>query len=121
MGTTSQQSLDAIATLLARFPGVSSVLGFVSESGDEGFHFRCTDFESLKEIGRAAGNANVSISLGNPDQRLCYEKPDASGFPFYVEIEHDESDESTTTTEIFGIFIERRLKALGLIKDGPFE
>ena len=52
---TDQQSLDDIAALLARYPGVTSTRGFTSERDDiVHLRFRCNDFRSLKRIASCA-------------------------------------------------------------------
>ena len=109
---TDQQSLDDIAMLLARYPGVSSSRGFASDR-DNNVHirFRCNDFTSLKSIASCAVAANVPIKVANPGARLCYESDDVADLPFDVAIDDaGPPDDPPTSSQIFGVFLARSLK-----------
>jgi hypothetical protein len=116
---TDQQSLDDIAMLLMRYSGVSSAAGF-SSGNDRSvwIHFRCNDFASLKAISWCAVAANVAITVGKPDGRLCYEAAEATDLPFDVRIEdEDQENDYPTAAQIFGVFLARSLKKRGLLED----
>ena len=114
---TDQQSLDDIAMLLMQYPGVSSARGFAADNdGKVWIHFRCREFASLKAISSCAVAANVLITVGNPDSRLCYEAEGVSDLPFDVEIDdHDQPETPPTDSQIFGVFLARNLKKSRLL------
>ena len=114
---TDQQSLDDIAMLLMQYPGVSSARGFTSGSdGKVWIHFRCSEFASLKAISSSAVAANVLITLGDPDSRLCCEAESVADLPFDVRIEDDNQPQTPPTdSQIFGVFLARNLKKRRLL------
>lgn len=112
-----QESLDAIALLLMKFPGVSSAAGFLSDDETVSIHFRCADFESLKVIGSCAVAANVSVTLSNPNSRCCFEELEVEDCPFRIFIDDDcVSEGPPSTSQIFGVYLARSLKSRGLIE-----
>lgn len=112
-----QESLDTVALLLMKYPGVSSAAGFAVDVTTVSIHFRCSNFESLKAIGSCAVAANVPVSLWNPDSSLCYEEPGVEDCPFSVVVE-DEclEDGPPSASQIFGVFLARDLKVRGIIE-----
>lgn len=115
---TDRDSLNTIAELLSRWPGVSSAAAFRNDDGTVSIHFRCRDFESLKEISRCTVAANVPFSVCDPHGRMCYEAPDAVDCPFAIQIQDVQGQEGPpTTSQIFGIFLARSLKDAGLLDE----
>ncbi len=114
---TDRQSLDDIAMLLMRYPGVSSARGFLSDNdGKVWIHFRCSELTSLKAISWCAVAANVLMTVGDPNGRLCYEAADATDLPFDMRIEdEDQTSTSPTASQIFGVFLARNLKKSRLL------
>lgn len=110
------QSLEPIGQLLGMYPGVSSTAVFISDIGTVSIHFRCVDFESLKAVAECAVAANVSVCVGDPSTRLCYEDTDAGDCPFCIRIKDDcTNEEPPSVPEIFGVYLARDLKRRELI------
>lgn len=116
---TDQQSLDDIAMLLMQYSGISSARGFAANSDRKAWiHFRCCEFTSLKAIASCAVAANVLITVGDPQSRLCYEEKEVKDLPFVLKIGDDNQDGATPTgCQIFGIFLVWNLKESGLVDD----
>ena len=114
---TDQKSLDDIAMLLMQYPGVSSAQGLTSGGdGKVWIRFRCSDFASLKAISHCAIAANVLITVGDPDSRLCCEAEGVSDLPFDVMIEDDDQPKTPPTdSQVFGVFLARNLKKRRLL------
>ena len=113
---TDQDSLDAIADLLMRLSGISSTAAFLNDDGSVSIYFRCRDFESLKLISSCAVGANVLACVADPESRLCFEEHDAFDCPFVVRIDDDDCQNGPpTTTQVFGVHLARKLKALGRV------
>ena len=114
---TDQQSTDDIAMLVMQYPGVSSAQAFTSGSdGKVWIHFRCGEFASLKAIASCAVAANVLITIGDPDGRLCYEMEGVTDLPFDIKIEDDDQPKTPpTASQIFGVFLAQDLKKSRLL------
>jgi hypothetical protein len=114
---TDQQSLDDIAMLLMKYPGVSSAAGGTSEAGGKVWiRFRCGELESLKAIASCAVAANVLITIGDPETRCCYEAEGVTDLPFDMSIkDYRQPETPPTASQIFGVFLAWNLKEIRLI------
>jgi hypothetical protein len=112
---TGQQSLDDIRMLLLKYPGVTSATVFRAPGADEvHIRFRCTEIKSLRAIAAASVWANVAITLGDPNGRLCGEPDVASDLPCDIAIPDSET-KSPTHPERLGVYLSDDLEAQGLI------
>ena len=112
---TDQSSLEEIAKLLLKYPGITSAVVFrISESNRVRVRFRCADAASLKSIASCAVWANVTIKLGNPDTRICAEREQSSDLPCDITFVDNET-EIPTQPQIFGVWLSNDLEHKGLI------
>lgn len=112
---TGQQSLDDIKMLLLKYPGVTSaIVSRASGAADVQVRFRCANANSLRAIAVASVWANVGITVGDPNSRLCAEPDSASDLPFDISIPDSEAT-SPTHPERLGVYLSDDLEAQGLI------
>jgi hypothetical protein len=111
---TSQQSLDVLRSLLLTLPGVTSAVVF-RHGKPKCVHvrIRCTDAASLRTLAMAAVWANVSITLGYPDSRICAE-PDKNNHDLPCDIEMpDHTREAPTQPEFLCAYLALELAMTG--------
>ena len=114
---TDTQSLEDIRTLLLAYPGVNSAVVFRVPNCDEvHMRFRCNDAESLRSIAAASVWANVEITLGDPNCRICAEPEGVLDLPCDIEIP-DNHSEIPTESQLFGVYISADLADQGLITE----
>jgi hypothetical protein len=112
---TDKHSLDEIAHLLQKYPGITSATAVrISEKNTVYVRFNCADIDSLKSIAWCGVWANVSIKLGDPDQRGFGKREDFSDLPCKISI-RDEQDEIPTQSQQFGVWLSYELERRGLI------
>ncbi len=112
---TGQQSLDDIRMLLLKYSGVTSANVFrVPGANEVHVRFRCTEINSLRAIAVASVWANVAITLGDPNGRICGEPDVASDLPCDIAIP-DSAATSPTHPERLGVYLSENLEAQGLI------
>ncbi len=116
---TDQQSLDEIAKLLLKYPGITSAVVFqVPDRPEVHVRFRCVDANSLTAIARCTVRANVSIELGDPDSGICAEQDKSRDLPCDITIPDEEAmdgEETPTQPQLFGVFLADDLERKGLI------
>ena len=112
---TDQQSLEEIAKLLLRYPGITQAVVFRNPR-QKSVHvrFRCVDATSLKSIASCAVWSNVTIKLGDPDSSLCAEREKSSDLPCDITIP-DKETKIPTQPQRFGAWLADDLKCRRLI------
>ena len=112
---TDKQSLDEIAGLLLKFPGITSAVVFrPPDRPHVHVRFRCIDAASLKAIASCAAWANVTIVLRDPSSRICAEKEDSWDLPCDITIPDEETD-LPTQPQVFGVWLADDLRRCLLI------
>ena len=114
---TEQDSLDEIQQLLLTYPGMESAVVFrVLDKQEVWVRFRCSDASSIRSIAAESVWANLKITLGDPNTRICAEPAGVSGLPCDVEISDAETS-SPTQVERFGVYLSANLARQGLISE----
>ena len=114
---TDNQSLDDIKTLLLAYPGINSAVVFrVPNCNEVHIRFRCNDAESLRSIAAASVGANVALTLGDPNGRICAEPEGILDLPCDIVIPDNHSN-IPTEPQLFGVYISEDLAGQGLITE----
>lgn len=112
---TNKESIDAVASLLHSFPGVTSA--FVCKRDcppDVYIRLRCENITTLKQLGRESTWANIRIELSDDTVRLGGEPEDTTDLPFDIVIP-DSRMGTPTQTERFGVYLAERLHEAEII------
>ena len=111
---TDDQTFEDLAHLLGLYPGVS--LSTAGRMGDNEvwIKFRCGSIESLKNIADCAAASNLVLEVGTSSARFSDETAEPSDLSFTISIDEDWlEDAPPSSSQVFGIFLARDLKAHG--------